>query len=488
MLKKVLLILSFVSISLMGAQSSRVSALSGFESSSQIGYTSIVPLGRVGIYDPSDVIIFPHLANKYSDFANVYYAGPNNYNAFGTFNTMSSLTIGVADYNTKQAIWGLEGLADTEGNPLNLANHTYSIFAAYNLGSIDLGLSFDYWSSHFKNEVKTLDIAANQTNTTSRTIASSISSIKASFGMDLGNNMGFDSLFKIDFGSYTNEAYDSIGNPKTILVNSPDAYTAISVGGRFFMDLSYTVKMTAWAFLDYNNEGYSELTYNTEHKKVNTVEHTKSSLLTNIGASFDIETIKDKLLITPSFGILISSFEINSKSLTVPTEGSKAKDSFDKISIPYLGLAIEYSIKSWLTIYTGYNKLVYTDTTESYKLDKATNVTQSEVTDTSKQNKTSSNFSVGISLQNNTFKFIATLNKALLTNGPNFISGTTAPMFLNATLQYKFGAPENKLVPKPERYSAPKTPKKVEQQPKKEETPKVTEEEPEATETSTDIE
>lgn len=458
MLKKVLLILSFVSISLIGAQSSRVNALSGFESQN---FSSSTATGRVAIFDPSDVIIFPHLANQYSDLVNIYYVAANDYSAFGTFNIMDGLTLGVADYNTTQEMWGVSNAVDPDGNHLALADHTYSIFTAYNLGNMDFGLSFDYWSSHFKDETKTLDTTTNKDNVISRTIDSDISTIKASFGMDLGNNMGFDSLFKIDFANYTNEAYDSTANPKTVLITSPDAYTSISIGGRFFMDLSYAVKMTAWGFLDYKNEGYKDVTYNTEHKRVNTASYTSNELVFNLGTSFEIEAIKNKLNVTPLLGVLILSAETKTEALVAPSKGSIVKNSNGTNMIPYLGFSAEYNIRKWLTIYSGYSKLVMSQNASEYNLVYATNAKQSEETKTGEQDSVNSSFSVGISLQNDVFKFIATLNKDLLTNGPNFISGTTAPMFLNATLQYKFGAPEKKFTPKP-KYSTPKTKKLVE--------------------------
>ncbi len=477
MFKKVLLLLSLVSVSLLGAQSSRVNALSGLDSSS--GYYSPTANGRVSIYDTSDVVIFPHLANQYSDVASVYYAGANNYNAFGTFNIMSGLTLGVTDYNATQEMFGIRGVTDTDGNPISLASHTYSLFAAYGLGSMNFGLSFDYWSSHFKHEVKTLDTTTNQNNIASKTVDSHIASIKASFGMDLGNNMGFDSLLQFDFGNYTNEVYDSTGNPKTVLLNSPDAYTAISAGGRFFMDLSYSVKMTAWGFLDYKNEGYKDLTYNAEHKRVDTVGYTSDNLQMNLGASFEIEAIKDKLVMTPMFGIMIVSTEVKTEILNGQTKGSIAKENSDTYAIPYLGFSLEYNIRKWLTIYSGYTKFTNSQSNSEYQLGYANDVKQAEETKTDEKDNVNSNFALGISFQNDDFKFIATLNKDLIINGPNFISGTNTPMFLNATLQYKFGTPEQKFTPKPQ--IAPKTEKISE-------TPKVKSDETAETETETPAE
>jgi len=462
MLKKILLILSLVSVSLMGVQSSRVNALSGHDSSYSFGNLSPAPLSRASIYDPSDVILFPHLANKYSDFINVYYAGGNNFNGFGTFNIMSGLTLGVADYNGYQQLKGVEGITDTNGNPLSLSDHTYSIFAAYGLGNMNIGLSFDYWASNAKVEHLEVDTSTNQTNTLSRTINTHIATVKASFGMDLGANMGFDSLFKIDLGGYANEAYDStIEDPKTRLTNASDAYTSITVGGRFFMNLSTAVKMTSWGFLDYNSEGFSEVSYNTEHKRVDTVKHTDSLMLINLGTAFDIETIKNKLIVTPRFGILILSYNETSEDLTPPTTGSKEENSIDRTLLPYLGFSVEYSIKKWLTLYTGYSKVVYNENIKENQLIFNNEVKQSDITDKSTQGIVNSNFSIGVSLQNDVFKFIATLNKELLTSGPNFISGVENTMFLNATLQYKFGAPENRIAQAPV-YSTPKTKKIVE--------------------------
>jgi hypothetical protein len=279
--------------------------------------------------------------------------------------------------------------------------------------------------------------------------------------MDLGNNMGFDSVFQIDLGNYTNELYDSTGNPKTVLVNSPDAYTAISLGGRFFMNLSYTVKLTAWGFFDYKNEGFKDLTYNQEHKRVDTANNTSNSLLINIGTSFEIEAIKNKLIMTPLLGIIIYSNEMKSEVLNGQTEGSIVKNTNDGRSIPYLGFSFEYNIREWLTIYSGYTKLVNSPSITEYHYDKLNGNTQAEETNTLEKDTSNSSFSVGISLQNDIFKFTTTLNKDLMINGPNFISGTTAPMFLNATLEYKFGTPEKKLLPIPDTIKKDKK-KKVE--------------------------
>jgi hypothetical protein len=215
------------------------------------------------------------------------------------------------------------------------------------------------------------------------------------------------------------------------------------------MNLSYAVKMTAWAFLDYSNEGYSDLQYNTENKKVDTVKYTQSSLLINLGTAFNIEAIKEKLIVTPALGVMLFSADSTTENLTAPTTKSKVQDTMGVNALPYIGLSVEYNIKKWLTFYTGYTKLVLSNSQENYILNYNNDTKQSETTQTVEGDDVNSNFALGLSLQNDVFKFTASMNKGLLVNGPNFISGeTTTPMFLNATLQYKFGAPEEKITTK----------------------------------------
>jgi len=457
MLGKILLILSLASITVFATQSSRVNTLGGFESSYTLGNDALAPMARSSIYDSSDVMLFPHLTNQHADLLSVFYAGPNSFSGFATFNIMPALSIGVADFKNSRQMWGLEKagvVLDEDGNPIIFpisSNHTYSIFAAYNLGAMNFGLSLNKWSSSDKQEGKVfsnIGTADEGYITNSKTVDSSILGLKLSFGMDLGNNMGFDSLFNIDFGSYTNETYNSEGTPKTQLVNSADAYSSITLGGRFFMDITDAVKLTSWLFIDLNSESYKDLEYNDEDKKVNTVKYERSSSIINLGSAFEIETVKNKLIVSPSLGILLLSGENKTNHLTLPTKGSEENTEFSTLALPYFGVSVEYNIRKWLTIYSGYNKIIVSQEAKNYSLGMNTDQKVSETTGTLNSDNVTSNFAMGISLQNDTMKFTASLNKALLLTGPDFVSGSGVPMFLNATFQWNFGTPKQNITAK----------------------------------------
>ena len=452
MFKTIFILLLTVFTTAYASQSSRVDTMQGLEisHSSSLSQSSSVFLGRAGFYDPSDILIFPHLSNKYSDFVNIYYGGGNNYGGFGTFEMMKGLTLGIADFSVVKTLDGLENvnLNDFQGNDVQpLSTHKYSAFLAYGLSNMSFGLSFNYWGFKHRLIQNTQDTTNNKINTASRTADSGIYSFNASFGMKINDIMGFDAMIKTDFGTFTNEVYDTTANPKTKIITSPESYLMLSIGGRYFLDLTSRLKITAWLFFDYNKQEYKDIDYTTEEKKYDKNSHLNSGKTTNIGISFDINSFNNKVKVKPQIGFLFISNNLEKESLSVPDKGSKTKAETSLNMLPYIGISSEYEIKKWLTIYTGYSKIITTNNIKLYNLAKNNGDTTANTSQEYESSNKFSNFSIGLSLQNEDLKFIATMNKNLIINGPNFISGTNTPMFLNATIQYSFGAPAQKLKP-----------------------------------------
>ncbi len=417
-MKKLILFALFMSVSIFAQQSARVDSMSGNSG-----------LGRSSIYDSSDTLIFPHLAAKYGDIFNAYYVGTNNFMGFATFNILEGLTIGMADYKSAKTLEGLTA---------NPADHTYSLFGSYDLGGMFLGFSLDYWGDTTETENK---VSTQPPNSEKTTISSYIFDVKFSLGMMLSEDSGLDALIAFGFGSYTNENYVSDRSPnKTMLNNESDGLLTFGIGGRYFRPMGQYTKFTGWGYFNYKGDGVKSVAYDGTGKKTNPTLDSVSQLLVNVGSSFEITSPNNKLKATPYLGIIYLSETETNEVLTGDSKGSKSEITNSSFGAPYIGISIEYNLRKWLTIFSGYSKVVGLNTEEEVTLGKNVGATVVNTTDTATNGFAVSGFSIGFSMHNEDMALITKLSNDFLNNGPNFVSGeTTNNMFASLTFEYKFG-------------------------------------------------
>ncbi|MBN2695012.1 hypothetical protein JXR93_10140 [bacterium] len=418
-MKKLVFFFIFFSVVAFG-QTSRVDSLGGAISGTDPNFA------RASIYDPADVIMFPHLSNQYKDFLNVAYFGGDYFNGFGTFGFSDDITIGFADYSSVITVEGID--LDAE--------HTYSIFGAYGMGNMSLGLFLNYWGDSAETESK--DSLAETSGSTTKSVQAF--DIGLSLGMILGEKTGFDALLKLRFGSYDDEVYSSAGNPKTILNSESDGILQFVLGGRYFMPLGERAILTAWGFFDYSSEGYFDLDYSAENAKVQTLKHEFSMMTFNIGTSLKITSPNGKMDVTPYIGMQYKSDYDKTSSLTGTDKGTYEETTDGTLVLPFAGISLEYRFKEWLTFFSGYTKYVNFNTTETKEYDKNNDTVVINRTNTEKASDNHSSFAFGFSLHNEDMALQFNMNKEFFTNGPNFISGNTTGGFMaSVTFQYNFG-------------------------------------------------
>ncbi len=403
------------------AQTSRVESLGSLSSS-----PALPNYGRMSIYDIGDVIMFPHLSNQYKDFLNASYFGGEYFNGFGTFGFSDAITVGFADYSSVLTVEGID--LDAE--------HTYSIFGAYGMGDMTLGLFLNYWGDSAEGELNN-DLADTSSSATKSVQAFDIG---FSLGMILGEKTGFDALLKLRFGSYNDEVYSSAGTPKTELNSESDGILQLVLGGRYFMPLGEKTLLTAWGFLDYSSEGYFDITYSAEDAKVQTMEHEFSTINMNLGTSLKITSPNGKMDVTPYIGIHYTSDYNKESDLVDPTKGTYTETTNGTFILPFAGISLEYRFKEWITFFSGYSKYVQFDSTETKTYEKANDITTANTTRIAKESHNHSSFAFGFSLHNEDMALQFNMNKQFFTNGPNFISGNTTGGFMaSVTFQYNFG-------------------------------------------------
>ncbi len=439
-MKRLMLVL-FISFATLYAASSRVDSLQGGSSSGNgSGLSSDLSLFRGSVYDASDMLIFPHLANEYSNYLNFYNAGTMN--GFASFKVLDMFTLGFADMNNERVLQGLS----SEGVELP-AEHTYSFFIAYPMDNMVFGFAFNYWGNTNDSE-RTTDNNGNIAKVNS-TQNIGLYDIKLSMGMTLDTNSGFDALLRFGFGGYTNSQFVTGLNPEIQELSESDGVFSVSIASRYYMMLSEQVKLTSWLSFAYGSESWKDARYDGGGTKINDNLNSSPSMNVNLGTGFEIVTPLKDLVVTPSIGISYNSMSGKTESLIDAAAGSYNEVSLASLTLPYLGLSVEYNILSWLTIYSGVSKIVNlnsTTTTTETKANGTTTFKNEEVVSTSESN---TGFTLGFSLHSKSLEFIVLFNNAVVRNTPNFMFDTEGePNILSATFQYNFGgAPKTNILP-----------------------------------------
>lgn len=403
---------------------------------------SLTNPARNAFYDSSDAVYYPHLSVEHGHQIQAYYAGDDRFRGFGVVEVMDGLAIGFADYKANRTLSGLPAE--------QLSAHTYSLFAGYGMGNMAFGIAFDIWGSQNNQE--------DEVNTDPSSSAkdpwmdSDIFDIKLSMGMDLGNSSGFDLMLAFTFGMYTYETYNSLDTDvSTRLQGESDGIFALTIGGRYYMNPMDGVKVTAWGFIDYGSEGVKTVGYDAldGFSKVNPQLDEISGMMINFGASVELTTLNKKMMIRPFLGILYGSNTTLTESLRDPDKGSTNETVNTLTALPYGGISLEYALFDWFTLYSGYSKVVGSNTVEnSIKAYANTDTNSTVVADTKSttvNDYSVSGFTVGFSVHNEDMALVANLNTDFLLNGPDFISGTaTNNMMATVTFEYKFDLPFGK--------------------------------------------
>lgn len=356
----------------------------------------------VSLY-PQTILNYPNIMYTTIDGASQWLVGGNYVLPVGTLGLIFKQGPNGQDNNTYFPNVPIHG-----GGASPVIDQKLDLIYGYDMGEMSFGLGLSlYGNSYVRNYTKVIPNDKTEI---------SASGIGINIGATIAKNL--DAAITFNMMSFVNNAADGK------VITEGTGNTEIGVTARYWMEMS--PKYTLIPHIGFGLLGEGETQGPGSATNGDKVEISTMVLQVGIGNNMNFN---ENVMAVADVGI---EYMPTMTTVTPTTAGVVAFKGIEThTAMPYFNLGLEGKVFTWMDIRLGVTKKWASHTTDALDANDG---------DTEQWGFVQTDMKIGAGFHFNALNIDAEINPGFLTNGPNFISGASAPLAAKVALTYTFDA------------------------------------------------